>query len=110
LKPQDYEAYSNLGAVLFSQSKFEEAEQLLIKSLTLNPANSSGHFNLANIYFNQVRNYYFSLFLPFFVIFYMLVIYGSYLEGKYENAIQYYKNLIDLNAKDAEAYQNLGII
>jgi tetratricopeptide (TPR) repeat protein len=52
-----------------------------VSSLKFNPANNSGHFNLANIYFNQ---------------------------GKFDLAAQYYENLIKLNPKDAEARQNLG--
>ena len=53
----------------------------MLTSLKLNPANSSGHFNLANIYFN---------------------------EGKFDLAVKYYENLIKINPKDAEAHQNLG--
>ena len=50
LQPDDPEACYDLGKLLFSMNKMEEAEKLLVHATQIDPTNANIHFRLATVY------------------------------------------------------------
>ena len=80
LAPENVRGYSNLSAVYVQLGKPDQAEELLRKSLTIQPSYRA-YANLATIYFFQSR---------------------------YSEAAQMYEKALQLNDRDARVWRNLG--
>jgi tetratricopeptide (TPR) repeat protein len=50
LKPERFEAYNNLGAMLIQQKKYEDAKDVLEKAVGIQPAYANARSNLAGAY------------------------------------------------------------
>ncbi|MBC8779954.1 MULTISPECIES: tetratricopeptide repeat protein [Staphylococcus] len=53
--PNAVENYINAGIVLSDAGEIEKAERFFQKAITIDPSNGAVYYNLANVYYNQVR-------------------------------------------------------
>ncbi|SRR6266498_2524909 len=80
LAPENVRGYTNLGAINLLQGKFAQAEELLRKSLNIEP-NYRAYANLGALYFGQDR---------------------------YPESAQMFERALQLNDRDARVWRNLG--
>ncbi len=80
LAPENVRGYTNLGAINLLEGKFAPAEELLRKSLSIEP-NYRAYANLGTLYFGQ---------------------------GRYPESVQMFERALQLNDRDARVWRNLG--
>ena len=81
IKPDNAEAYSNLGNALKKQGKLEEAVEAYNQALALNPSNAKVYYNMGNALKEQ---------------------------DKLEEAVEAYNKTLAIEPSNAEAYYNMG--
>jgi tetratricopeptide (TPR) repeat protein len=82
IKPDDAEAYNNMGNALQEQGKLEEAIAFYNKALSLKPDHADAYNNMGNALKDQ---------------------------GKLDDAIETYNKALSLKPDYAEAYNNMGV-
>src|SRR6267154_1899628 len=80
--PQYGQAFVNLGLILASESRFSEAEQALQNAVRIEPDNKTALTARAMVLTRM---------------------------GRQSEAVPYFRKLVDLNTKSADAHLNLGI-
>jgi spermidine synthase len=81
INPSYYNAYMELGQVLTSQGRFNEAIVQLSEALEIKPDSAEAHNNIGNVYANL---------------------------GKAGDAIDHFSRALQINPESAETYNNLG--
>ena len=54
--PSDAQAFNNLGYILMSVGRYQEAEIALLEALRLEPTKKLAYSNLYELYFKQMKN------------------------------------------------------
>jgi tetratricopeptide (TPR) repeat protein/TolB-like protein len=80
LAPENVRGYTNLGAIYVLEGKLPQAEEILQKSLSIEP-NYRAYANLATMYFDQ---------------------------GRYSESARMFEKALQLNDHDARLWRNLG--
>ena len=116
LKPDYAEAHSNLGVILESKGRLDDAISAHQSALEVNPQFYIAHFNLGNVYKDTrrledaVNSYRAAVaIMPFFAQAYIKL--GIVLVDLYrlDEAILAYQHAITLEPGNASAYNNLGL-
>jgi protein O-GlcNAc transferase len=116
LRPNHSEAHVNLGNVLLSQRKLDEAILHYQTAIRINPSNAGALCNIGNAlsslgkHDDAIINYQAALKLnQNFVEAYYNLGNSQMAKKRYSEAINSFRHVIRLNPKNAAAYNNLGI-
>ncbi|HOV38055.1 MAG TPA: tetratricopeptide repeat protein [Spirochaetales bacterium] len=109
--------YYNIGNAYYSLNKYSQAIELYQKALTYNPDLAEGNFNLARVYFALGRYEEGLKLLEQLrstrgenVLLLQTIAYGLAKQGRREEAIQYYLEVLNQSKGNTHALYNIGIL
>ena len=104
LNPKNYPAYSNLGAIYVQKKEYDKAIEIYKKAIELNSKDDDMYKNITVTDGDNVIE----ATLKEFLYLNLGVVYSK--KREYDNAIENYKKIIELNPKNDTAYGRIGVM